>query len=343
MPSVLTWPAVSVVVTCYNLERYLRDALLSVRAQDYPGPVEIILVDDASSDDSLASVADVPGVTLVTKATNGGVLLATIDGVERASHDLIFLLDGDDMWEASKLRLSVAALNEPGVAFVTHSLSHIDSCGQSIVRSNRVEAGLGKVPADGMSGHLRESILTMRDDVWLGSAFGFRRSLVDWNGFSAFVAGLPDPANCYQDWPLAYWIAAHKNVRLSYVAERLFGYRLHGANHSGDAGSASRAARNFRRAANTLDAMIEIAGRFGVETGVASLRQRATSYRYLSGLYGGGRLSSLPNFARSAPSFAARGLLAKETIRLFAIMLLGPDRFAQLAARRAGALDLKTS
>jgi hypothetical protein len=202
---------------------------------------------------------------------------------------------------------------------------------------------MAQVPASGETAHLRHSILAMKDDVWLGSAMGFRRNLVDLEGFSAFVASLPDPGNCYQDWPLAYWIAAQTDVRLAYVPRRLFRYRLHGANHSGDARSADRAARNFSRAANTLKAMVTLGERFGVEEGISDLRGRAASYDYLSALYRDPGLTSVSAFLRSAGSFSRRRLLAKELVRLLAVLTLGPNRFTCWAARRGAELGLRTS
>lgn len=334
----------TVIVTCYNLESYIREAALSVLDQDYEGDIELIVVDDASTDRSIATLTDLTGVRLVERGLNGGVLQAMLDGIAHASNDLVFLLDGDDLWEADKLRHAVQPFIErPAVGFVTHGLTYIDGIGGKLDRPNRVEQGLSPVSQQAQSAHLRRSIFEMRDDIWLGSAMGFRRSQIDSGGFAAFAMELDDPQNCYQDWPLAYWIAAQNDVDLAYVPRRLFRYRLHGANHSGDASSADRAARNFGRAANTLDAMAAIGERFAVQIGVGELRDRANSYRYLSSLYRGRSLASIGNFARSAASFQRRGLLLKELVRLIGALTLGPHRFAKLAARRPMAADLPLS
>lgn len=344
MTSASSWPAVSVVITCFNLEAYICEAIQSVQAQDYPGEIEIVVVDDASGDGSVAKIREFSSVRLLEKASNGGVLLAMLDGLSTSSNELIFLLDGDDVWEPSKLRLLVQEfLHDPAIGFATHSLSHIDGSGQPLNRANRVEQGLTNVAPADRSEHMRKSILEMRDDVWLGSAVGFRRSLVDPAGFAEFAATWADPANCYQDWPLAYWIAAQSDIRLAYVDQRLFRYRLHGANHSGDAASAPRATRNFQRAANTLDAMVAIGERFQVTTGLPELRQRAQSYRYLAQLYRGRSWSSVGKFIRSIPSFVRRRLLVKEIARLVGVLVLGPNQFARIASRRSQALNLPTS
>lgn len=335
MSTASTWPAVSVVVTCYNLEAYIGPAVRSVLAQNYAGTVEVIVIDDASTDGSIAVLSGFHGVHLVERTINGGVLLAMLDGIDRASHDLIFLLDGDDIWEAEKLRRCVECfVGDPTVGFVTHSLAYIGGDGRPIDLPNRVEQGLSSVDPATMSDHLRRSIQTMRDDVWLGSAMAFRRSVTDLNGFAQTASQLPDPGHCYQDWPLAYWIAAQPRVTLGYVPERLFRYRLHGANHSGDAGSAERAERNFRRAANTIEAMVSMGERLAVAEGLDALRERVRANRYLADLYRERSLSSIARYAGSLRFFRRSGVAVKEAVRLTGVLLLGPDRFARLAARR---------
>jgi len=338
MSTVSTWPAVSVVVTCYNLEAYIGPAVRSVLAQVYAGQVQVIVIDDASTDGSIAVLSGFHGVHLVERTINGGVLLAMLDGIDRASHDLIFLLDGDDIWEEDKLRRCVERfIHDPTLGFVTHSLTYVDGSGAAIDRPNRVEQGLSSINRAAMSDHLRRSIQTMRDDVWLGSAMAFRRSVIDVNGFAQIASPLPDPGHGFRDWPLASWIARQPRVNLGYVPERLFRYRLHGANHSGDAGSAVRAERNFRRAANTIEAMVSIGERMGVAEGLDALRERVRANRYLADLYRERSLSSIARFAGLLPLFRRSGVALKEAVRLAGVLLLGPDRFARWAARRRAA------
>ena len=78
-------PDVSVVITCYNYARYLGAAVASVR--DQPGvELEIIIVDDVSTDDSLAvaqrlAAAD-PRITVVAREVNGGPVEAFNQGLD---------------------------------------------------------------------------------------------------------------------------------------------------------------------------------------------------------------------------------------------------------------------
>jgi cellulose synthase/poly-beta-1,6-N-acetylglucosamine synthase-like glycosyltransferase len=75
-------PRVSVIVTAYNLDRYLPEALDSALAQESPGgPVQIIVVDDGSTDttpDVLAAYAD---RVEVIRQENGGLVKAVDTGL----------------------------------------------------------------------------------------------------------------------------------------------------------------------------------------------------------------------------------------------------------------------
>src|SRR5260370_37521003 len=65
-----TAPLVSVIIPNYNYARVLRQCLRAVQAQTYQ-PIEIVLVDDCSTDDSVA-VAESLGVRVISPPSNGG-------------------------------------------------------------------------------------------------------------------------------------------------------------------------------------------------------------------------------------------------------------------------------
>jgi len=84
---------VSVVIPLYNDGRTIELCLASVLAQTYQ-PLEVIVVDDASTDDSAAKAARYP-CTLVRAEVNGGPGAARNLGVSHAKGDIIFFLDAD--------------------------------------------------------------------------------------------------------------------------------------------------------------------------------------------------------------------------------------------------------
>jgi glycosyltransferase involved in cell wall biosynthesis len=102
-------PRVSVVVPVYNGERFLGEALDSALAQDYQ-PLEVIVVDDGSTDGSVA-VAESRELD-VLKQTNQGVAAARNAGLHASAGELIAFLDQDDLWLPGKLETQVSFLLE---------------------------------------------------------------------------------------------------------------------------------------------------------------------------------------------------------------------------------------
>jgi glycosyltransferase involved in cell wall biosynthesis len=101
-------PLVSVVIPVYNAEKYVGAAVESVLAQTYPR-IQIITVDDGSTDNSLKVLQNYPQVTVLSRP-NGGIGAARNTGVAYAHGDLLAFLDSDDLWMANKLVLQVDAM-----------------------------------------------------------------------------------------------------------------------------------------------------------------------------------------------------------------------------------------
>lgn len=88
---------ISVVIPLYDKRPHVGRTLESVRAQTFR-PVEVVVVDDGSTDGGAELVAkDFPEVTLIRQA-NAGVSAARNHGMRRAVGDWVALLDADDLW-----------------------------------------------------------------------------------------------------------------------------------------------------------------------------------------------------------------------------------------------------
>lgn len=96
----LRWPPITIVIPAYNLQNYIGDAIKCAAKQDYPGVVSIIVLDDGSTDETLAAAQlaakNLPNVAVHTQANQGRVG-ARNRLLSLATTELVAWLDGDDM------------------------------------------------------------------------------------------------------------------------------------------------------------------------------------------------------------------------------------------------------
>lgn len=115
-------PLVSIVVPVYNGGRYLREALDSILAQTYR-PIEVIVMDDASTDDTpdiLASYGD--AIRVVRQPQNRGIYQNTNAGIALARGELIACYHSDDVYLPAIVEREVAFLGrhpEAGAVFAS--------------------------------------------------------------------------------------------------------------------------------------------------------------------------------------------------------------------------------
>lgn len=99
-------PVISVVIPTYNGANFIRDAIQCVLDQDYPS-VEIIVIDDGSTDNTEEIVQSIDAEIRYYKQDNNGVASARNRGIKDASSHLIAFLDVDDLWPKNNLRVLV--------------------------------------------------------------------------------------------------------------------------------------------------------------------------------------------------------------------------------------------
>ncbi len=113
------WPAISILVAAYQEESLIADTLRNLSALDYPGLLEIIVIDDGSKDATFVN-AEACGQYFPSSANfrlkvermpkNGGKALALNHGLEISAHELIVTIDADTLLEAGSLRSLVSHL-----------------------------------------------------------------------------------------------------------------------------------------------------------------------------------------------------------------------------------------
>lgn len=127
--SVAPTPLISVVIPCHNGAHFLPQAVASILAQDHP-KLEIIVVDDGSTDDLATTIRDLPVEVRLLRQDNGGPAAARNTGIRAASADIIAFLDVDDLWPPDKLAVSLAWLAaHPGTDAVTGQAQLMEAAG----------------------------------------------------------------------------------------------------------------------------------------------------------------------------------------------------------------------
>lgn len=101
---------VSVVIPCYNGARFLRETLESAVAQTH-SPLEILVIDDGSTDDSAAIAESFGPPVRVIRQSNQGESVARNRGIEEAKGNWVAFLDADDLWLPNKLERCVSNIS----------------------------------------------------------------------------------------------------------------------------------------------------------------------------------------------------------------------------------------
>lgn len=114
----MNMPLVSVIIPMYNAQAWIYQTLDSLRGQTYRN-LEIIVVDDESSDDGAAIVEAFPDTRVrLIRQKNQGACVARNRGIEESSGELLQFLDADDMLGRDKLAVQIERWRELGDNYV---------------------------------------------------------------------------------------------------------------------------------------------------------------------------------------------------------------------------------
>lgn len=206
-----TSPAVSVILPVYNGSAFLPDALEMLQAQDYQ-PLEIIVIDDGSTDSTAAITSRYSEVTYIYQQ-NAGPSSARNRGIRAAQASYISFLDVDDLYPPGKIRFQVDYLEaHPEFEVVMGGIKYV------LLDEAR--------PSDSPLDHPDQ----MRAFVNLGAGL-FRRSIFDRIGFFAEDLHYSEDV----DWFLR---ALENDIKLSIVKSAGLLYRRHGESMTRKAGEA---------------------------------------------------------------------------------------------------------
>jgi glycosyltransferase involved in cell wall biosynthesis len=201
-------PSVSAIIPVYNGAEFLSEAVASIWQQNYH-PLEIIIVDDGSTDETAKLAKSLGQDIRYTYQRNSGPAAARNKGLEMACGEIIAFLDADDLWPPDKLHIQVTRLIEdPKIDVVMGRVQYI---GLFTARESRI-------PFEGPDNTLIS--------IHLGSGV-FRKSVFN-------KVGVFDETLRYredQDWFLR---AIEQGVSMTIMQQVTLHYRLHEHNMTRD-------------------------------------------------------------------------------------------------------------
>jgi glycosyltransferase involved in cell wall biosynthesis len=238
-------PKVTVLIDTYNHERFVERAITCAIEQDFPANyVEILVVDDGSTDSTPAIVKRfAPRVTYLRKE-NGGQASAFNFGIPRARGEIVAFLDGDDWWQKNKLSVVVETFEtNPQAGVVGHGIIEIDSLALRGSSLSPEQPGYFDLRSDTGAQRFRNYM------CFLGtSRVAIRRSLLE------KVLPIPEALVVEADEFMSAVAIAHGGAYL--LAEPLTFYRLHDQNqYQFREGDAPRMHRKMNSLASLEDAL----------------------------------------------------------------------------------------
>ena len=214
---------VSVIVPFYNAESHIKTCLDALLKQDFIKPFEIIMVDDASTDNSrnIVKMHDFPGLQLYSLPSNSGPAAARNLGLKKAKGEYVYFLDADDTIAANTLTTLYSIANESACDLVICDKKRIEN-------SQNQRANIFLYPADralGNSDFMEAMRKRFYDPILTGAIFGIvgkliRRSIISDNNIL-----FEEELRYLEDETFSWDILAH--VRSAqYVHKQLYSYYI---------------------------------------------------------------------------------------------------------------------
>ena len=138
-------PLVSVIMPCYNMEKYISDTIASVRKQTFPH-WELVIVDDASTDCTVDSVKSYQNqddrIRFFVKPTHSGIADTRNQCLKMAQGRYLAFLDSDDVWYPEKLEQQLQFMTERNIGFSYSSYDCIDDSGNPLHKTVKAKCDL---------------------------------------------------------------------------------------------------------------------------------------------------------------------------------------------------------
>ncbi len=207
-------PLVSIIIPCFNVAEFVGDALASAISQTYDR-VEIIAVDDGSTDDTLRILESYGERVRVVKTAHRGAAAARNIGAESAQGDLLQFLDADDVLDERKLAVQLRGLgSHDGVIRYCDEITVDASDGRILRRYSPDLEGDDPVP------------------MLISNSLSVEAAVI-WKEFFDAVGGFREELVCNQEYDL-YLRLGMERYRFEHIAEVLFTVRKRAGGISAD-------------------------------------------------------------------------------------------------------------
>jgi glycosyltransferase involved in cell wall biosynthesis len=199
--------SVSAIIPAFNASSFISETIDSVACQTFHD-VEIIVVDDGSSDKTVSYVRKFGKAVKLITQSNEGPSEARNRGVHEAAGEFVAFLDADDVWEPEKLSRQLAAIGE----------------GDGLCYTDRINFGqlgaLSELQSDGVfqpSGDVYRDLL-LCNFITTSSVLMRRQLFLDLGGFNKRL-------RVAHDWD--FWLRVAEQYTVAFCPEPLVRYRVH--------------------------------------------------------------------------------------------------------------------
>lgn len=138
-------PLVSVIMPCYNMERFITDTIQSVIHQTF-ADWELIIVDDVSTDGTVALVQALAEqddrIDFSINPEHAGIALTRNSCIKKAKGRFLAFLDSDDLWHPEKLERQLKFMRERHVGFSYTAYALVDESGTPLGKTIKTAGDL---------------------------------------------------------------------------------------------------------------------------------------------------------------------------------------------------------
>ena len=208
---------VSAIIPVFNGEATVAAAIDSALAQEFDGGVEVIVVNDGSTDATSSVLEAYRGCVTVLDRVNGGPAVARNAGVRAARGEYVAFLDADDIWMPRKLEKTLAALDRDSDAAMVYTNA-------LTIGIDGLMRGATYTPAGEMRAPTMEDMLSGPWNILPSTAVMKRATFDAIGGFrEEFATGHPQWEDSY------FMLVAREQGRFVYLDEPTVLYRVAGS------------------------------------------------------------------------------------------------------------------